>query len=89
MLLKRYWVEFEITLAGNYPAGLGYGCGVTAYDKNDALRILNVQIFKTTSIPPIKKVIEDVNLQSLDQEHVIPNMKPPLLRGVWFPLGYD
>jgi hypothetical protein len=25
----------------------------------------------------------------LDQRHVIPNMKDPTLRGVWFPLGYE
>jgi hypothetical protein len=32
---------------------------------------------------------ENLDIRTLDQGHVIPNMKDPTLRGVWFPLGYD
>jgi hypothetical protein len=30
-------------------------------------------------------VEEDVDVRTLDQGHVIPNMAPPVWRGVWFP----
>jgi hypothetical protein len=31
---------------------------------------------------------QDVDVQSLDQGHVIPNMHPPNWRGIWYPKGY-
>ena len=34
--------------------------------------------------PPIRRVVEDVDIKQLDQGHVIPNMDPPVWRGVWF-----
>jgi hypothetical protein len=37
---------------------------------------------------PVKKAAVDVSLESLDSNHVRPNMADPALRGVWFPLGY-
>lgn len=30
-------------------------------------------------------VEEDVDVRTLDQGHVVPNMAPPVWRGVWFP----
>ncbi|MBN8861885.1 MAG: hypothetical protein J0H92_00855 [Sphingobacteriales bacterium] len=89
MRLKKYWIEFEINRSSDYPIGIGYGCGVTAYSMEDVVSILNIKIFKTVGIPPIKKIVEDVDIQELDQNHVLANMKSPIFRGVWFPLGYD
>ena len=40
-------------------------------------------------MPIIKRMIENVDIRELDQGHVVPNMKPPNWRGVWFPLGYN
>jgi hypothetical protein len=34
-------------------------------------------------------VIENVAIEDLDQGHVVPNMKPHILWGVWYPMGYD
>jgi hypothetical protein len=33
-------------------------------------------------------VIEDVDVTTLDANHVLPNMMPPSVRGVWYPIGY-
>ncbi|MFT3750125.1 MAG: hypothetical protein QM768_17540 [Agriterribacter sp.] len=85
----RYWFEFDIKSAFDFPPGIGIGCGVTAFDYNDALRIMSEKIFFSIKIPPIKKYIENVDIHELDQNHVIPNMKVPLERGIWFPLGYE
>jgi hypothetical protein len=30
-------------------------------------------------------VVPDVDIRTLDQAHVIPNMGPVVFRGVWFP----
>jgi len=40
-------------------------------------------------MPEIKKVIENVDVSTLDAGHVLPNMSPPNIRGVWFPLRYN
>jgi len=88
-LYKRFWFEFKIDSAFNYPPGIGFGCGVTAVDYNDAIKILDEKVFTVTERPPFKRVVEDVDIRELDQGHVIPNMNPPIYRGVWYPLGYD
>jgi hypothetical protein len=88
-IYKRFWFEFEIDSAFNYPPGIGFGCGVTASSYDDAIKILDEKVFTLISRPPFKRVIEDVDIRVLDQGHVIPNMRPPIYRGVWFPLGYE
>jgi hypothetical protein len=87
--LKRYWFEFDIKSVIGYPHPIGYGCGITAYDLEDALEIMNKIIFKNSPRPDFKRVVENIDIRTLDQGHVIPNMSPPIYRGVWFPLGYD
>lgn len=88
-LYRRFWFEFEIDTAFTYPPGIGFGCGVTAFSYEDAVRILDEKVFTTVKRPPFKKVVEDVDIQFLDQGHIIPNMAPPIYRGIWFPLGYS
>lgn len=87
--MNRYWFEFEIDSAFKFPPGIGIGCGITAFNYNDALQILDEKIFCSVKRPPFKKIVENIDVNTLDQGHVIPNMNPPIYRGVWFPLGYD
>lgn len=61
------------------------GCGVTAYDEADARRL-----FETTVVPcygprEIVEIIKDIDVTTLDQGHVIPNMGVCTNRGVWYP----
>ena len=87
MKLHRYWLEFDCsTVVG--PAWLRLGCGVTAYGLEDARAIVQATVFEGREMPAITKAIEDVDIKSLDQRHVIPNMGVVTWRGVWFPLGY-
>ena len=65
------------------------GCGVTAHDEHDAIELVKARIFKTKPLPKISKMITDVDLSSLDAQHILPNMSPPNIRGIWFPLGYN
>lgn len=87
--LIRYWFKFDIKTAFDYPPGIGHGCGITAYSLDDALIIMDEKIFNSIKRPPLKVIKENIDISTLDQGHVIPNMKHPLARGVWFPLGYD
>ena len=84
-----FWFEFEIGDPMNLPPGIAIGCGVTAHDYNDAIRMLDQKVFKDKSRPQFKRVVENVELEKLDQRHVIPNMKSIVMYGIWFPLGYD
>ena len=88
-ILKRYWFEFDCTEIKELPPGITFGCGITAYDDQDAISILQQKVFKDKEIPALKIQQKDVDIRTLDQRHVIPNMKAPTDRGVWFPIGYD
>ena len=86
MTLHRFWFEFAIDC--EIPPGFARGCGVTAHDVNDARQLLRERVFGGRR-PPIIAVVEDVDVSTLDAGHVIPNMLPPTIRGIWFPLGYQ
>jgi hypothetical protein len=83
-VLKRYWFRFE-----ELPYDvMNLGCGVTAYSLDDAKSLLEQSVFKDRTWPQVVEIIEDVDVSTLDRGHVIPNMEPPVWRGVWYPMGY-
>ena len=84
-MLRRYWFDFELPHAQARIVSYGLGCGVTAYDYDDAMSLMKEQVFGTEEFPPIRKVSEDVDVSTLDAKHVRPNMGVPVFRGVWFP----
>lgn len=86
--MTRYWFEFSGSLQ-EFPSGLILGCGVTAYDYADAISILRQKVFKGKELPEIKSIVENIDIRTLDNGHIRPNMGDPTLRGVWFPMGYD
>ena len=83
--LRRYWFTFP---KSPEPTPLTLGCGVTAYDDDDAMDILREYVFNGVQ-PSVAEVIVDVDVSTLDKSHVLPNMGATVVRGVWFPLGYD
>jgi hypothetical protein len=82
--LRTYWIKLS---DGSYPLGIRLGIGVTAYDREDALRIVRECIFDSDSMPETEEVIEDVDMSQLDQNHVLPNIGLPFQRGIWYPQG--
>lgn len=74
-MLSRFW----------FKAKRGVGFGVTARSLVDAELLLTSAGFVKGADFEIAEVIEDVDIRTLDQNHVIPNMGPPNIRGVWFP----
>lgn len=88
MQLRRYWIEFDLTEVGTCPLGIETGCGITAYNHDDMLHILRTALFPCTFLPAIMTCIENVDTSTLDAKHVIPNMHPPVKRGIWFPQGF-
>ncbi len=87
--LHRYWIEFDLTIDDpRSVTGLMLGCGVTAYTRDDALYLVRSRVLHGEALPPIKSIVEDVDVSMLDQGHVMPNIWPPIWRGVWFPPSY-
>jgi hypothetical protein len=58
------------------------GFGVTAFSVEDARFLLEAE---GVLIDPNTEVIVDVDVSTLDAEHVLPNAGPSCFRGVWFP----
>ena len=81
MRLRRFWFEFQ---GLDIPLGYTLGCGVTAFDEGDAVDLIRQRIGR---LPEIERIIADVDVSTLDAGHVLPNMLPPVWRGVWFPSG--
>lgn len=65
--------------------GLGWGCGVTAYTEEDALFLVKETYFQKKALPAVQHIIADVDISTLDQDHVAPNMGSTVWRGVWWP----
>jgi hypothetical protein len=84
MNMHIYWIQFAGT-ADSLPLGTVSGCGVTADSLDDALSMLQATVFENAALPPLQAVREDVDIHTLDEHHVRPNMGNPAVRGVWFP----
>jgi hypothetical protein len=54
-------------------------------DRSDAEALLAACVLAKAGLPPVREVIEDVDVRTLDAGHVLPNMGDPSVRGVWFP----
>ena len=82
MELHRYWFKFDLTMQDPHPLGILLGCGLTAWQVEDARRLLSERVFGAQRLPKVVSVLEDVDIASLDQRHVLPNMGDPSRRGV-------
>ena len=85
-MLRRYWLII-------YPE-LPYGprnFGVSAFSPRQARLLLMEQLRRlrwnhiTSDTIEKAEIIEDVDLQLLDQNHVVPNMGCVVFLGVWYP----
>ncbi len=68
-----------------FKADRGRGYGVTALSRDDAELLLASAGFVRGRDFDVLEVIENVDIRTLDENHVLPNMGPPNTRGIWFP----
>lgn len=85
--MKRYWLEFALdpTHVTDREAFLLKGCGVTAHSRDDCLHLVMRVVLRGDRLPEVRDVIENVDVSTLDKNHVLPNMGLVTERGVWFP----
>ena len=77
--LRRFW----------YPVPGHLGIGVTAPAEAEARTLaerVRVECWPDTA--PLGEVVSDVDIRTLDQSHVVPNMEPTVWAGVWYPRGF-
>jgi hypothetical protein len=86
MRLTRFW--FKLKDDGKLPPGIIMGCGITAFGIQDAKEILLKKVFSNEPLE-IEELKENIDLSTLDANHILTNMLPPNVRGIWFPLGYE
>lgn len=79
--LRRFWFEFDPS--ADVPPGARLGCGVTAVSRDDAERLIREGF--GCDLPPVRRVIKDVDVTTLDEGHVLPNIGDVSVRGVWYP----
>jgi hypothetical protein len=85
MELKKFW--FKIKNDRKLPPGIIMGCGITAFGIQDAKELLSKNVFNNEPFE-IEDFKEDIDISTLDKNHVLTNMNSPHSRGVWFPMGY-
>ena len=74
MGLTRYWFRTR--------QGLGFG--VTAFSLQDAQALL-AQQWPASADSEVTEVVANIDVRTLDQNHVVVNMGPSSIRGVWYP----
>lgn len=77
--LRRYWIKFTSPA----PVGLTLGCGVTAFTEDDARALVSGEFRQAT--PNIASIEADVDVSTLDSNHIVPNMGDCTERGIWYP----
>ena len=83
--LIRFWFEFEGDIHLLRPFRIGIGCGVTAYDYNDAVDLIRSELFDGAPLPKIKRVIDNIDVRTLEYNHVQRGMGVCVWRGIWWP----
>ncbi len=73
--LRRFW----------FPTATGFGFGVTARTRDEAEAMARQAAAQLRRAFEPLKVVEDVDVRTLDQGHVVPNMGAVNFLGVWFP----
>jgi hypothetical protein len=78
--LRRFW----------FPLPGHLGIGVTAPSESAARALAErVRAEFWPASPALGEVVADVDIQTLDQNHVVPNMEALVWEGVWYPRGFQ
>jgi hypothetical protein len=73
--LRRYWFKTKER----------FGFRVTAYSLEDAKHLVDDAARSLSVNYEVLEILEDIDVRTLDQNHIVPNMGAPNFRDVWFP----
>jgi hypothetical protein len=66
---------------------VGFGVGVTAASEAEARQLAEATRARYFPAAILGEVVADVDIRTLDQAHVVPNMGLVVRPGVWYPCG--
>ena len=89
MKLYHYWFEFDLPEVDAASRDVALGCGVTAFNRDDALWLIRETIFAGGVLPSISCCQEDVDRAFLEMKGIRGKAAPLRWRGIWYPLGYS
>jgi len=78
-ILTAFWISFPEN--PHFPLGLG----VTAYGLDDAYKLLEDRGYDYHRQAETVAIHENVKVADLDYSHIVQNMGPIIVRGVWYP----
>ena len=62
---------------------------MTAASLEDALDLLHEEVFEDMDdVPAVSEVVADVDVSTLDEGHILPNIGVVIWRGIWWPPGF-
>ena len=70
-----------------FASKIGSGVSVTACDLQNAVSLIKEKSTAMAFNSDFHDYLEDVDIQELDQNHVIPNTGVMIYRGVWYPFS--
>jgi arginase family enzyme len=88
-MMRRFWLEFAVTVEHRLGSLLLPGIGVTALDQDDALELIKRDVTRGEELPAVSRVVADIDVSTLDPGHVLPGVGDPSRRGVWFPRAFQ
>jgi hypothetical protein len=83
--MRRFWIAIEPL---PYASNLNLGCGVTAETEEEAVAILLERAAASNDAVSIRSITLDVDVSTLDDRHVLPNVGNIFRKGIWWPQGY-
>jgi hypothetical protein len=78
--LATYWIKSPI-----FHSPIGFG--VTAFTLEEAIRTIQSEGFGRYLPDNLDELIvrENISINDLDQNNVVPNIGPMVMRGLWYP----
>lgn len=75
-LLESYWLTLP---------GIPENIGISAYSIEDATSLLHEHGYELDLSSPDIDIKTGITHSDLDQNHIVPNMGPIAIRGIWYP----
>jgi hypothetical protein len=80
LTLKPFWI-----VSPDPHGPLGFG--VTAFSLEEALQIIRDAGYLVPENTTLLRVEENVKVSDIDERHVVKNMGPIVVRGIWYPFS--
>lgn len=88
--LVPYWIEFAprdwFEIDDDEATAPPCTFGVTAASLDDALALVRAVAFPDRPLPPLRRVVEDIDLAMLTMYNMSPGILPRDQPGVWYPV---